>query len=33
MKKVVNLAGDHMIYLEKPEEVGELIKGFVDDLG
>lgn len=31
--KVVNLAGDHMIYQQKPEEAGELIKGFVDDLG
>lgn len=31
--EVVNLAGDHMIYLQKPEESGKLLKGFVDDLG
>ncbi len=31
--EVVNLAGDHMIYLQKPEGCSELLKGFVDDLG
>ncbi|MEE0264396.1 MAG: alpha/beta hydrolase [Acutalibacteraceae bacterium] len=31
--KIVKLAGDHMIYLQKPEGCSEILKGFVDDLG
>lgn len=30
--EVVRLAGDHMIYLQKPEGCSELLKGFVDKL-
>lgn len=30
--EVVCLAGDHMIYEQKPIECGEIIKGFIDDL-
>ncbi len=30
--KVVCLAGDHMIYEQKPEECGDIIKGFLDEL-
>lgn len=31
--KVVNVAGEHMIYQQKPEECGKVIKDFVDELG
>ena len=30
--QVVCLAGDHMIYEQKPNECGELIKNFIDEL-
>lgn len=30
--EVICLAGDHMIYEQKPEECGEIIKSFIDDL-